>query len=186
MKTRYIVRSLACAILVWGAAPSVEARSLAKQIDEFFGPSGILLDVGDSSGGGSLHSTQFTSSSLATLGILVKMLSSNAVEVPAISTAPGLTFRYDPDTQLFERSTTSLGPVFVERAQTMGRRKFALGFSYLFVDFDEWKGIDLDHLTFALQPSSNVPVGMWYSPMFGFPAELSSKDTTSPDTCGPL
>lgn len=118
MKTRYIVRSLACAILVWGAAPGVEARSLAKQIDEFFGPSGILLDVGDSPGGGSLHSTQFTSSSLATLGILVKMLSSNAVEVPAISTAPGLTFRYDPDTQLFERSTTFLGPVFVERALT--------------------------------------------------------------------
>jgi hypothetical protein len=110
------VQSLACAILVWEATPSVEARSLAKQIDEFSGPSGILLDVGDSPGGGSLHSTQFTSSSLATLGVMVKMLSANAVEVPAISTAPDQTFRYDSDTQLFERSTTFLGPVFVERA----------------------------------------------------------------------
>lgn len=159
MKTRNLVQSLVCVALVCGGAPSVEARSLAKQIDGFFGPSGILLDVGASPSGAPPHTAHFTSSSLATAGLLVKLLSSNAAEFPAISTAPGLTFRYDPDTQLFERSSASLGPVFVERAQTLGRGKFDLGFSYLFIDFEEWQGNDLDRLTFTLQDNSNPRFG---------------------------
>src|ERR1043166_5480256 len=148
MKTRKIVQSLVSAMLIWGSAPSVEARSLVKQIDGLVGPSGVVLDVGASSNGAPPHTAHFSSSSLATTGLLVKMLSSNAAEFPAISTPPGLTFRYDPDTQLFERSSTSLGPVFVERAQTLGRGKFDLGVSYLFIDFEEWQGNDLDRLTF--------------------------------------
>jgi hypothetical protein len=154
---RNIVQSLRCATLLWGGAPSVEARSLAKQIDEFFGPSGVVLDVGISPSGIPPHTAHFNSSSLATAGLLVKLLSSNAAEFPAISTAPGLTYRYDPDTQLFERSSASLGPVFVERAQTLGRGKFDLGVSYLFLDFKEWQGNDLDRLTFPLHNDSSDP-----------------------------
>jgi len=62
---------------------------------------------------------------------------------------PGLTFRYDPQAQLFERSSASLGPVFVEQAQTLGRGKLDLGFSYLFIDFDKLNGEDLDRLMFT-------------------------------------
>jgi hypothetical protein len=159
MKARDIVQTFVCAAVVWGAAQRVEARSLTRQIEGFFGPSGIVLDVGASPTGEPLQTAQFSSASLATLGLVVQMLSSNAVEVPAISTAPGLTYRYDPENQLFERSSVSLGPVFVERAHTLGRGKFDLGFSYLLADFEEWKGIELDQLAFALQSNPNSSLG---------------------------
>ncbi|MGE4092998.1 MAG: hypothetical protein AB7G75_19385, partial [Candidatus Binatia bacterium] len=67
-------------------------------------------------------------------------------DFPAVSTAPGLTFRYDPATQLFERSTTSLGPVFVERARTIGQGKFEVGASYIYIDFTELDGRTVDGL----------------------------------------
>ena len=76
---------------------------------------------------------------LATLGLLVKQLAPSAADFPAISTVPGFTYRYNPQIDEFERSSASLGPVFVERAHTLGQGKFDLGFSYLFVDFDELK-----------------------------------------------
>jgi len=81
---------------------------------------------------------------------ITQQLSSNVADFPAVSTAPGLTFSYDPNTQLFERSSTTLGPVFVERALTIGRGKFELGVSYLFIDFTELNGKNVDG--FSLGP----------------------------------
>ncbi len=81
---------------------------------------------------------------------ITQQLSSNVGDFPAVSTAPGLTFSYDPNTQLFERSSTSLGPVFVERARTIGKGKFEFGTSYLFLDFTELDGRNVDG--FALGP----------------------------------
>jgi hypothetical protein len=46
---------------------------------------------------------------------LVQQLAPGAADFPAVSTVPGLTFRYNPELQAFERSSGSLGPVYVER-----------------------------------------------------------------------
>lgn len=81
---------------------------------------------------------------------ITQQLSSNVGDFPAVSTAPGLTFSYDSSTQLFERSSTSLGPVFVERARTIGKGKFEFGASYLFIDFTELNGKNVDG--FSLGP----------------------------------
>src|SRR5215475_2440089 len=159
MNTQNGMRILIGMVWIWGSVSNAEAHSLTQQINGLFGPFGIVLDVRPSPSGEPPHTAHFTSSSLATTGLLVKMLSSNAAEFPAISTAPGLTFRYDPDTQLFERSAVSLGPVFVEPARTLGRGKIDFGFSYLFVDFETWQGSDLDHLSFTLQHSPNPHFG---------------------------
>ena len=81
---------------------------------------------------------------------ITQQLSSNVADFPAVSTAPGITFSYDPGTQLFARSSTSLGPVFVERARTIGKGKFELGASYLFIDFTQLDGKNVDG--FSLGP----------------------------------
>jgi hypothetical protein len=148
MKVGRIVLSLVGAALVWVGAAQVEARSLAKQVNSFFGPGGLALDVGHSDPAIPPHTAHFSSSTLATLGLLIQQFVPRAADFPAISTVPGLTFRYDPQVQLFERTSASLGPVFVERARPLGRGKFELGFSYLFIDFDEFNGVDLDHIGF--------------------------------------
>jgi len=149
MRVNNLVLSLVSASFVWGGASSVEARSLAKQVNSFFGPGGLALDVRSADPTVPSHTAPFSSSTLATLGLVIQQFVPQAADFPAISMAPGLIFRYDPQVQLFERAATSLGPVFVERAQTLGRGQLEMGFAYLFVDFDSLDGHDLDHIAFS-------------------------------------
>lgn len=67
-------------------------------------------------------------------------------DFPATATTPGFTYRYDPELNIYERSSTSLGPAFLERADTVGKGRYDLGVSYLLADFDELDGDDLEGL----------------------------------------
>ena len=67
------------------------------------------------------HTAHFQSASLQQLGILTSTLSAEAADFPAISTVPGFTYRYDEKLQVFEPVTGSLGPIFVERPETVGK-----------------------------------------------------------------
>jgi hypothetical protein len=150
MHMRGVVCVVAAMAVLSGVLPQVEARSLSQQIDSLFGAGGIALDVDAKRPGGISHRAHFSSSSLATFGLFVKQLAPNAADFPAISTVPGFTYRYNPTLLSFERSSGSLGPVFVERPQTLGRGKFDLGMSYMFIDFDELEGRNLNRLKFRL------------------------------------
>ncbi|MGE0679834.1 MAG: transporter [Candidatus Binatia bacterium] len=135
--------------ILWGASV-VQARSLSDQISLLYGEKGITLSNVVTPGPPDVaHTAHFTSDSLANLGNLVKQFAPSAADFPAISTVPGLTFRYNTQLHVFERSSTSLGPVFVERPQTLGGGKLDFGFSYLYIDFDEFEGNDLDGFQFA-------------------------------------
>jgi hypothetical protein len=158
MRLTGIAYALLGTTLLCGSASLGEARTLSDQISSLFGEGGIELTPEQISG--IPHRTHFTSESLATLGLLVKQLAPNAADFPAISTVPGFTYRYNSQLQVFERSSASLGPVFVERPQTLGRGKFDLGFSYMFVDFDELNGTEMGQLQFTdLQHNDCCPPG---------------------------
>ncbi|MGQ0594945.1 MAG: transporter [Gammaproteobacteria bacterium] len=144
MSTYRFATGVLTALLACGTGPRVYADGLAQQFNSLFGPRGIILETN------AFHLAHFTSDSLSTLGLLVQQLAPGAADFPAVSTVPGLTFRYDPELQAFERSSGSLGPVYVERPQTVGRGKLDIGFSYLFQDFDELDGASLDGLSFRL------------------------------------
>jgi hypothetical protein len=103
------------------------------------------------------HTAHFTSSTLSTLGLLVSELAPNASDFPAISTVPGFSYRYNPDLEEFERASTSLGPIFVERARTIGKGRFDIGAAYSYVKFDQLNGQDLGSLTLVL-PHGESPV----------------------------
>lgn len=144
---------LSFAVVYGTGVSSVRAGGLVDNINGLFGPNGITLTeqpIAPTSGGGNptTHTAHFTSDSLATLGLLTQQLASSAADFPAISTVPGFTFRYSPELQAFERSSGNLGPVFVERPQTLGKGKVDVGLSYLYVNFDELEGEQLDSLTF--------------------------------------
>lgn len=150
MKRTTPVSSLIGAFFVLWSASAVQARSLSDQISLLYGERGITLSNVVTPGPPDVaHTAHFTSDSLANLGNLVKQFAPSAADFPAISTVPGLTFRYNAQLQAFERSSTSLGPVFVERPQTLGGGKFDFGFSYLYIDFDEFEGDSLEGFQFA-------------------------------------
>lgn len=69
-----------------------------------------------------------------------------ARSIPVLSASAGFTYRYNPQTEVFERSSETLGPLFLERPDTLGRSKFNINVSYQFVQFDTFDGDDIDRL----------------------------------------
>ena len=133
------------ALLACGTGPRAYADGLVQQFGSLFGPGGLELDS-------PVHTAHFASGSAVLLFQLnaTQQFAAGAADFPAVSTVPGLTFRYNPELQAFERSSGSLGPVYVERPQTIGRGKLDVGFSYLFQDFDKLDGDSLDGRSFRL------------------------------------
>ena len=145
MRRTKVGLGLVLMMLVLGVVSRAEARTLSDRISNLYGERGIEADVDRSA---IPHRAHFTSASLATLGLLVKQVAPSAADFPSISTVPGFTYQYNTQLQVFERSSNSLGPVFVERPETIGRGKIDFGFSYLFVNFQELNGKNLDRLSF--------------------------------------
>jgi len=150
MKAHRIAMGILGALVCTLGADARADSSLADQLNFLYGDFGIKLTEQPIPGAGAdiTHTAHFTSESLATLGLLVQTLAPATADFPAISTVPGLSYRYNPDLQAFERSSGSLGPVYVERPQTLGRGKLDIGIAYLHINFDELNGDELDGLAF--------------------------------------
>lgn len=141
--------ALAGAMLCAGVE-AARADSLSSELGSLYGPSGITLDVQPINPQFPPHTAHFHSATLQALGLLTAQLSSQAADFPAISTVPGLTYRYNPDLQVFEPMRGTLGSVYVERPQTLGRGRFEFGAAYAYVSFAELDGRGLDRQTFVL------------------------------------
>jgi hypothetical protein len=63
-----------------------------------------------------------------------------ATDFPATATTPGFVYVFNPELEVPERLPGSLGPVFLERADTIGRNNFSFGISYLEAKIDEFNG----------------------------------------------
>src|SRR5262245_34621001 len=53
-------------------------------------------------------------------------------DFPATATSPSFTYEFDPVLDTFKRSSTSLGPEFMERSETIGKGRFQVDVLYLF------------------------------------------------------
>ena len=73
---------------------------------------------------------------------IVQRLALRGIDFPVIATAPAFTYRFNLELGVPERSSESLGPVFVERADTVGERRIDVGFSYLYADLTRFDGHD--------------------------------------------
>jgi len=63
-----------------------------------------------------------------------------ATDFPATTTTPGYTYRYDPASGAYVRVTGTLGPAFLERAETIGAGHVDLSVSYLHARFTHING----------------------------------------------
>lgn len=67
-------------------------------------------------------------------------------EFPLASVSPAFTYRYNPALSAFERTTGVPGPLFSERALTLGAGQLNFGIGYSFIDFSDLNGTDLDNI----------------------------------------
>jgi hypothetical protein len=63
--------------------------------------------------------------------------------LPLASPSSGITFSWDSAAKVFSPSTDSFGPILGERAETIGRHRVFLGFSYQYFKFDALDGLNL-------------------------------------------
>ena len=63
---------------------------------------------------------------------------------PLGSSTGGLTYVFDESVGTFQRGSGSFGPLFAERALTIGRRRLSAGFNYQRTSYDTFEGQNLD------------------------------------------
>jgi hypothetical protein len=120
--------------------PPSEAQisPLAELIPNLFDRTVVLAETG--------HQAHFVDSSelLSAAGIqLNSSVVSQLGTFPVSSASGGFTFEFDPELNLFARSTESLGPIFSERAETLGKGKMSFGINVSRFEYDVVDGLDL-------------------------------------------
>jgi hypothetical protein len=66
--------------------------------------------------------------------------------LPLIAASAGFVYRYDPESDTFERETAIPGQLYLETPSPVGKDRWNLSFSYQYVAFDTFNGASLDAL----------------------------------------
>jgi hypothetical protein len=118
-------------------------KNLATLFTGLYGPNGLIVDSEATLPGEQSHSAHFNNDFQANFGKFGTALVGQFVTVPLPSPASGFTYRLDPSTGVFERTTQSFGPILVERAETIGARHVSFGFASQRFTFDTVEGLNL-------------------------------------------
>src|SRR5262245_14096136 len=66
--------------------------------------------------------------------------------LPVPAASAGFTYQFNPALEVFERTSDTLGPIFLERPDTLGRSKFNINVSFSYVDLNRFNGQHTDNL----------------------------------------
>lgn len=113
-------------------------------LPNLYGPTGLTLFNNNST---FTHFAHFVGSAQTTLNqTLSTAIATQLAILPIISPASGFTYKYDSSVGAFVRTSTSFGPIYTERAETIGRGKISLGVSYQRFRFGSLDGINLHNI----------------------------------------
>jgi outer membrane putative beta-barrel porin/alpha-amylase len=141
--------AMACGVLAalvlaaLGFAAPAGADDLADLIPNLFNREIFLKPPGAGQFDHSAHFVDESDRLRATGNVINQALASQLSTFPIASTSGGFTYSYDESVGSFTRSSESFGPLFTERAQTIGKGKWNVGFSYLSASYDSIDDLDL-------------------------------------------
>jgi Putative MetA-pathway of phenol degradation len=120
------------------------------------GPIDQSPNIGNQFGGAQVQQNRVSTSLNSNIAGQIALL-------PFVAPASGITFTFDKSLGIYAESQDSFGPIFSERASTIGRNRLAVGFSYQYLDFNSLDGINLRSFPTAFiqtqqAPSPNCPV----------------------------
>ena len=158
--------ALAAALAV--TASPAAADGLADLIPNLFGTEVRLASNPDPTRDHSAHFIDEQLALVATGQALNESLVTQLSTIPLASSAGGFTYIFDPALGTFTRSTDSFGPVFAERAQTIGKGKWNFGINYLQASYDTLSelGLDQGDIEFQLRHLDLDPVDDHQNPFF--------------------
>ena len=144
MMLRWLTSLVVCwTFMVSTAAAQERPASLATLFEDIFGPRGLVVASQDVQLDGTNHAAHFNSAFQSEFRLVNIALTSQLAAIPLPSPASGFTYRFDPSTGTFQRSTRSFGPILADRGETIGKGRMAFGFSYQFFSFDHLDGVPL-------------------------------------------
>jgi hypothetical protein len=144
MMPKTVTLFVLCSVLIAGrAAAQDRPATLATLFEDIFGPRGLVVASQDVQLDGSNHAAHFNSAFQSDFRLVNIALTSQLAAIPLPSPASGFTYRFDPSTGTFERSTRSFGPILADRGETIGKGRMAFGFSYQYFSFDHLDGVPL-------------------------------------------
>jgi len=139
---------VACALLY---AADAQAQTLSSLINDLFtyGDCGQPLCL-DLTGPDSTHGSHFipaiTQGSQSVLGFLTQSIGRSTANLPISATSSGATFKIVDGLPV--KTSTSAGPIFAERSQTLGRGRFFIGANVSGITFQSLNGAPIGDLRF--------------------------------------
>lgn len=135
---------------------------LVDLIPGLYGGDGITMVKTDEDGRD--HSGHFTydPSRPNPLSDLNNEIASQILPLPVSPSPGGFTYRFDPESGEYVRTSKKLGLLVGERPQTLGKGSFSIGLAYTFFEYDKFEGDDLNNLDARLdhEPISGLPPGV--------------------------
>ncbi len=148
----------ACAALALFAASAspLAAQGLREQIEQLFifgdGESPLFLSGTadpNNPAGVQAHGEHFIPAAQASNATVIEFLTSaigtNITNIPISATSSGVTFRFEGGVPV--QTSTSPGPIFAERGQTLGRGRVLVSASVNVFNFKSLRGVDLDQVS---------------------------------------
>ncbi len=117
--------------------------TLSQVFEDLFGPNGLVVDSEAVLPDGSTHSGHFNSAFQSNFEQFDVALATQLASLPLPSPASGFTYRFDPSTGTFVRTSQSFGPILTDRAETIGRGRFSFGYNFQYFSFDKLEGMNL-------------------------------------------
>jgi hypothetical protein len=105
----------------------VSSASISSSLDEFISQSVLFVNSQR------VHFPNFA-------GEFLQRVALGSIQLPIPANSTSFTYSWNPELGAFERAAGSLGPVFVDRAQTIGEGKFDMSFSYQFANLTDFNG----------------------------------------------
>jgi len=125
---------------------SVQVPELWRIFKDLYGPNGLVVNSNVPLPSGATHSGHFNSGFESEFSQFGTALTSQIVSLPLPPPASGFTYEFDPGLGVFQRSSTSFGPILSERFETIGARRVSIGFAYQRLSFDSIEGVDLGNI----------------------------------------
>ncbi len=150
------------AAALWLAVPATsraQSEKLAHLLPTLYGSQGLFVDSAAPLPDGSTHSAHFNNAFHSRFTQFNAALASQLQALPLPSPSSGFTYTIDPTLGVFTRSTQSFGPILAERAETMGKGKYTVGFAVQHFSFDDIEGIDLGALPAVFTHDGAAPGG---------------------------
>lgn len=151
------------ALVVLGASPLHGQHLKDRILDLFsFGICGAPLCLDGSVSAANGHGSHFLpdviAGNAAMIGFLTDAIGTSSSSIPLGSSSSGQTFKFVNGLPV--KTSNSAGPIFGERAQTLGRGRLLVGTTLTSINFKTIRGTPLDQLVLNLAHEDRPPTGL--------------------------